>query len=192
MPSGRPARLLALLLLLVVLAAVYLLLVAPVLGLYRERAAILDERLMLAPRLSAAGAEVPALRARLATLAAASRARKVTLDGASDAIASANLESRIDALAAAAGATVGSTESLPAKAVGPYRRIGLRVVLSGSYQTLVKLLAALDGTPPPLVIDDLEIHGMILPQSQPRNLGLNVSLNVYGFRSSASARTAKR
>ncbi len=192
MHSGRVARLLALLLLIVALAAVYLLVVAPVLGFYRERAAVLEERLLLAPRLKAAAAEVPALKERLAALAVQSRARKITLDGASDAIASANLESRIDALAGTVGATVGSTESLPAKAVGPYRRIGLRVVLSGSYETMVKLLAALDETTPPLVIDDLEVHGMILPAAQARNIGLNFSLNVYGFRGSATERTAKQ
>ncbi len=174
------------------LITVYFLVVAPVLGLYQERAAVLEEKAMLAPRLDAAAAEIPVLRARLAALATRARARKMTLDGASDAIASANLESRVDALASAVGASVGSTESLPAKAVGPYRRIGLRVVLSSSYRTLVKLLAALDATTPPLVIDDLEIHGMILPLSQARYLNLNVALNVYGFRRSASARTAKR
>lgn len=191
MPTGRPGRLLALSLLLLVLAAVYLLAAAPILGLYRERAARLDERLMLAPRLDAAAAEVPALRARLARLTARSRARKVTLDGASDAIASANLESRIDALASAAGATVGSAESLPAKVIAPYRRIGLRVVLSGNYETLVKLFTALDRATPPLVIDDLEIHGTILPFNRSRNLGLNASFNVYGFRSSTDPKTAK-
>jgi general secretion pathway protein M len=178
-----------LLLLLVALAALYLLVVAPVLELYRGRAAVLEERLMLASRLSAVAAELPALRARLAALSAAARTRKITLDGASDAIASANLESRIDALAAAVGTTVGSTESLPAKALGPYRRIGLRVVLSGSYETLVRLLAALDRTSPPLVVDDLEIHGMFLPRGAPQNSALNISLNLYGFRNSATART---
>lgn len=192
MPTGRPARLLALSLLIVMLAVLYLLLVAPVLGLYRERAALLEQRLMLAPRLNGAAAEVPALRARLTASSARSRARKITLDGASDAIASANLESRIDALASEVGATVGSTESLPAKVVGSYRRIGLRVVLSGSYETLVGLLTALADTTPPLVVDDLEIHGMILPLSRRSNSTLNVSLNIYGLRGSQSSRAVKQ
>ncbi len=181
----------AALLLVLVLAAAYLLVAAPLIGLYRERTAVLDDRLMLAPRLRAAAAAVPALRARLAALAAGAGARKITLDGASDAIASANLESRIDALAAASGANVGSTESLPAKAVGPYRRIGLRVVLSGGYQTLVKLLAALEGSSPPLVIDDLQIHGMVLPRGRQNRLALNASFNVYGFRSRTTEASKK-
>jgi hypothetical protein len=176
-------------LLVTALAAVYLLVVAPILGLYWGRAVVLEEQLMLASRLSAAAAEVPALRAQIAALATAARNRKVTLDGASDAIASANLSSRIDALASSVGATVGSTESLPAKAVGPYRQIGLRVVLSGRYETLIRLLAGLDQTNPPLVIDELEIHGMFLPRGEAGNRALNISLNLYGFRSNAAARS---
>ena len=63
------------------------------------------------------------------------RTRRSPLEGASDAIASANLQSRIEELAASAGATISSTESLPAEVRGGYRRIGLRYVLIGSYET---------------------------------------------------------
>ena len=134
----------ALSLLFVALGGVYLLVVSPLLGLYAERAAVLENRRMLVPRLRAAADELPTLRARVEQLRAAAGTRKITLEGASDAIAAATLQSRIEELAASAGATIGSTESLPAEARSGYRRIGLRYVLSGSYETLVKFLAKLE------------------------------------------------
>ena len=161
LPTGRRGQFLALSLTLLALSAAYLLVVAPVAGLYAERQSTLETRRMLLPRLKAAADELPELRARAAELRAAANARKVTLDGQSDAVASANLQGRIEELASSAGAMIGSTESLPAEVRGGYRRIGLRYVLSGPYETLVKLLARLEAATPPLVIDNLHIHGVL-------------------------------
>jgi hypothetical protein len=115
MPTGRRGQLLALSLLFVALGGLYLVVVSPLLGLYAERAAVLENRRMLVPRLRAAADELPTLRARVEQLRAAAGTRKITLEGASDAIAAATLQSRIEELATSAGATIGSTESLPAK-----------------------------------------------------------------------------
>ena len=182
MPTGRRGQLLALSLLLVALGGVYLLIVSPLIGLYAERAALLENRRMLVPRLRAAADELPALRARVEQLRAAAGTRKITLEGASDAIASATLQSRIEELATSAGATIGSTESLPAEARSGYRRIGLRYVLSGSYETLVKFLAKLESATPPLVIDNLHIHGVLRRPGTPAAAGLDAGLDVYAYR----------
>jgi len=138
--TGYQGRLLALLLLLLALGVVYLVVAAPLLELYAGRAAVLENRRMLVPRLKAAADELPELRASVAELRATAGARKVTLEGSSDAIASANLQSHIEELAASVGVTIGSTESLPVEVRGGYRAIGLRYTLSGPYETLVKLL----------------------------------------------------
>ena len=182
MPTGRRGQLLALSLLLVALGGVYLLIVSPLLGLYAERAAVLENRRMLVPRLRAAADELPSLRARVEQLRAAAGTRKITLEGATDAIASATLQSRIEELATSAGATIGSTESLPAEARSGYRRIGLRYVLSGSYETLVKFLARLESATPPVVIDNLHIHGVLRRPGTPAAAGLDAGLDVYAYR----------
>jgi len=182
MPTGRRGQLLALSLLLVALGGVYLLIVSPLLGLYAERAAVLENRRMLVPRLRAAADELPFLRARVEQLRAAAGTRKITLEGATDAIASATLQSRIEELASSAGATIGSTESLPAEARSGYRRIGLRYVLSGSYETLVKFLARLESATPPVVIDNLHIHGVLRRPGTPAAAGLDAGLDVYAYR----------
>ena len=109
------------------LGAVYLVVAAPLLELYAERAALVEDKRMLVPRLKAAADELPELRARVADLRATAGTRKVTLEGSSDAIASANLQSHIAELAASVGVTIGSTESLPVETRGGYRRIGLRL-----------------------------------------------------------------
>ena len=126
MPTGRNGRLWALILMLIAVASVYLVVVVPLVNLYAERQSVLQNRRMLLPRLGAAAEELPGLRARASELRAAVGAQKVPLEGTSDGIASANLQSRIEELAASAGATISSTESLPAEVRGGYCRIGLR------------------------------------------------------------------
>jgi general secretion pathway protein M len=180
-----------LILLLITLVGVYLLVVIPLLDFYAERHAVLENRRILLPRLKAAAEELPALRAQAAELRAAAGTRKVTLEGASDAIASANLQSHIEELATSVGATIGSTESLPAEVHAGYRRIGLRYVLSGPYETLVKLLARLEAAMPPLVIDNVHIHGVLRRPGTPATSGLDAGLDVYGFRSNENPVAAK-
>jgi Tfp pilus assembly protein PilO len=182
LPTGHQGRLLALLLLLVVLGAVYLVVAAPLLELYGGRAALIEDRRMLVPRLKAAADELPELRARVADLRTTAGTAKVTLEGSSDAIASANLQSHIAELAASVGVTVGSTESLPVETRGGYRRIGLRYTLSGPYETLLTFVAKLEAATPPLVVENLHIHGVLRRPGTPAASALDAGLDVYGFR----------
>ena len=184
---------------LITAAGVYLVVVLPLVNLYADRQSVLENRRMLLPRLRAAAEELPGLRARASELRAAAGARKVALEGASDAIASANLQSRIEELAGSVGATISSTESLPTEIRGSYRRIGLRYVLVGSYETLVTLLAKLEAATPPLVIDNLHIQGGLRAERRPGRAGtpglvapaLNAGLDVYGFRTNETQVIAK-
>jgi len=161
--------------------------VSPVLDLYSQREATLADRRMLAPRLSAAAAELPGLQARLAELQATATTRKIALDGASDAIAAANLQSRIEELAASAGVTISSTEGIAAENRGGYRRIGLRLAINGDYDAIIKLLGAIETTAPPLVLNNLQFHGSMRqigqpPMGQPQTSRLDAGVEVYGFR----------
>jgi general secretion pathway protein M len=190
MPTGRNSRFWALVLMLIAVASVYLVAVVPLVNLYAERQSAPENRRMLLPRLRATAEELPGLRARASELRAAAGARKVTLEGVSDGIASANLQSRVGELTASVGATVSSTEALPAVVRGGYRRIGLRYVLVSSYETLVGPRAKLEAAKPPLVIYNLHIQGGLRVdrrQGQPTTpelatSALNAGLDVYGFR----------
>jgi hypothetical protein len=79
LPTGRQGRLLALLLLLVALGGIYLFAVAPLLDVYAERTAVMENRRMLVPRLNAAADELPGLLARVAELRVTASTHKVTL-----------------------------------------------------------------------------------------------------------------
>jgi general secretion pathway protein M len=192
LPTGHRGRFLALLLLFVALGAVYLVVAAPLIELYAGRAALVEDKRMLVPRLQAAADELPELRERVTELRATAGARKVTLEGSSDAIASANLQSQIAELAASVGVTVASTESLPVETRGGYRRIGLRFTLSGVYEALLKLIAKLEAATPPLVVENLHIHGVLRrPGTPAAGSALDAGLDVFGFRNNDSTVVAK-
>jgi hypothetical protein len=185
-----------LILMLITLAGFYFLVVTPLVDLYEKRGSVLENRRMLLPRLKVAAQELPALRAKMSELRAAVGTRKVALDGSSDAVAAASLQSRIEELAASVGARISSTESLPVESRGGYRRIGLRYVLNGPYETLAKLLAKLEAATPPLVVDNLHIHGRLRPVRRPGSTetvtaGLDAGLDVYGYRANENPVAAK-
>ncbi len=165
-----------------VLGTLHVAVIAPVFGVYSEREAILANDRLLAPRLRAAAAEVPQLQAQLAQLNQVASRRKIVLEGSSDAIASAGLQSRIDEIAGAAGVAIASIEGLSAETRGFYRRIGLRIAVRGSYEGMVRLLAAVEMANPPLVVDNLQIHGapQLVGSSAPTQL--HGGFEVYGFR----------
>ena len=132
------------------------------------------------------------LRARAVEIRAAGDSSKVTLDGASDAIASATLQGSIEEFASAAGVKIGSTESLPAEARGPYRRLGLRLVLTGSYDSLATLLARLEAATPPLIVDNVQFHSFQRrPGAPPAAASLDASFEIYGFRADGKSADAK-
>lgn len=182
MPRGVPGRALALSLLLLLLALIYWVMVVPLTGLYRSGETALADRQMLVPKLEHLAAEVPNLRARLAALQNAGAGNGVTLDGASDALASANLQSRLEQLATANGVTIASTEAIAAEDRGPYRRIGLRVAVNGSYEAIVKLLAAIEEAKPPLILATLQIHGLFRAAAIRTSYSLESQFEVFGLR----------
>lgn len=182
LPTGMLGRVLALSILGALIGLAYLGTVSPLIDLYRTGETTLTERQLLVPRLARVAAEVPMLRARLAELQATGTTHDVALDGASDALASANLQSRIEQLATANGVTITSTEAIPAEDRGPYRRIGLRLTLGGKYEAIVKLLAAVEEAQPPIVVGNLQMHGLFRAIEVRTNHALDTRFEVYGFR----------
>lgn len=191
LPTGPRGQMVALGLALATLAGAYVLFIAPVIEVYAERAALMEARELLLVQLHAVAAELPALRDRAAEVRAAGNTRKATLDGATDAIASASLQGRVEELAGVAGVTIGSTESLPAEARGSYRRLGVRIVLSGSYESLITLLAQAGIAVPPLVIDNVQIRAFQRRPGSTPAASLDASIEIYGFRPDAKSAEAR-
>jgi general secretion pathway protein M len=180
LPTGRRGQALAWALLLVVLAAIWVAAAAPLLDWHAEREETLQQRATLARRMAQVAAGLPELQ-RQAAAAAAGPVAATLLDGSTDAVAGARLQQLIQDMAGRAGATLSSTETLPAEAVASYRRIGVRVALSVSWGVLVQLLLAVEQASPQMLVDDLQIHGV-------RRIGvageppLEATFTVLGFR----------
>jgi general secretion pathway protein M len=182
LPTGKPGRALALSILCVIIGLIYAGVIAPLVDLYRGGEVTLADRQLLVPKLEQLAAEVPALRARLAALQAAGAGHEVVLDGATDALAAANLQSRLEQLAAANGVTIASTEAVVTEDRGPYRRIGLRLAVNGQYEAIIKLLAAVEEASPPMVPGNLQIHGLFRAIEIRTGYPLETRFEVYGFR----------
>jgi general secretion pathway protein M len=182
LPRGLPGRILALSLTIVVVAVAYLLVVAPLFGLYADRASQLSNRELLRDKIVAAAAELPQLRARASELNATSDAQQATLQGPSDAIATANLQNRLGELSTSAGASVSSTETLPPEIRDYYRRIGLRIVLNGSFESLIAVFSGLETSTTPLIVDNLQIHNVQSRAGGSQTARLDAAVDIYGFR----------
>ncbi len=190
LPTGTLGRALALSIFGALIGLLYVGILSPLIDLYRTGETTLTERRLLVPRLERVAAEVPTLRERLAELQATGTTRDVALDGASDALASANLQSRIEQLARANGVTITSTEAIPAEDRGPYRRIGLRLTVSGKYETVVKLLAAVEEAQPPIAVGNLQMHGLFRAIEVRANHALDTRFEAYGLRVNGAAAAA--
>jgi general secretion pathway protein M len=83
---------------------------------------------------------------------------QVLLAGKSDAIAAANLQSELAGLAAASGASLTSTEVLPAEMSGALRQVGIAVDVTASWPALTDLLVAIESARPRMIVDDLVIN----------------------------------
>jgi general secretion pathway protein M len=181
LPTGRRGQALAVALLLLVLAAAWMAVASPLLDWHADRAEALQQRSTLARRMAQVAAGLPELQRQAAAAAAVGPVAATLLDGSTDAVAGATLQQLVQDMAGRAGATLSSTETLPAEAVANYRRIGVRVALSAPWAVLVELLRAIEQASPQMLVDELQIHGG-------RRFGvageppLEASFTVLGFR----------
>ena len=69
------------------------------------------------------------------------------LPGASDAVAAADLQERVQQMAGAAGASVTAVETLPATVAGEWHRVLVRISLTAPWPVLMDLLRAIEQSP---------------------------------------------
>ncbi|HYZ64856.1 MAG TPA: type II secretion system protein GspM [Acetobacteraceae bacterium] len=183
LPEGARGRVLALLLLLVVVAGAWTVVAQPLLDWYAARADRLSLQEALARRMGQVAAELPALR-RLESGTEVAAPVSV-LDGATDAVAGATLQQLLQSIAADAGATLASMEVLQGEQLAGYRRIGVRLAVAAPWPVVVKLLDAITGGSPRMLVNDLQIQGGrgVAGDGTPT---LTTSMVVFGFRAGTS------
>ena len=157
-PGGARGKALALALLAAALLAAWGLAVEPLIQSYVDQ----DERIAKAGNLLARyhslTAATPALRAQLAELEARRQGRSDLLEAASDTLAAAGLQSRLQALFERHGAVQRSLQALPAVATGELLAITVRAQFTAEGEALARILYELETGRPVLFVDALDVR----------------------------------
>lgn len=194
LPEGTRGQALALAIAVLLLVFFYLLIVSPVLGFYNDRADLLERRVSMASRYETLARQLPSLRAGDKQWRDRSGG-ELLLDGASDAIASAALQTVMKGLVEDAGAKLSSSEVLEPATQGNFRRVGIRVVFSGDLKLVTAILRGVETSRPVLSVGDFSLHSggggeggsdsdEDTASAAPAAGGgdISVTLDVYGFR----------
>lgn len=178
-------RLLALALLLAVPALLYLGAVAPVRAYYNSlvaKAATLEDTLARYRKL---GAERPQLAVALRSAEAREPDAALYLEGASDALAAARLQERLNTIVKDSGGSIDSVRVLESAPDGPYRRVSVELLIESRIEALRAILYRIETGKPSLFIKSVNITtitGIRLGRPLTEPADLDVRLEVYGFR----------
>lgn len=182
LPTGPRGRAIAAALLVLVLMILWTALISPLLGFYGERADELSTQQFKAAHMAVLAEQVPDLKKRAESSGHTGPAPSLVVEGPSDAVAAATLQGKVQSMAAEVGTTLTSVENLPHEAVGTaYHRIGLKISLNASWPVLIALLKAIDQAAPPMLLDDVQIHGSPLPMVN-TNRGLEANFTIWALR----------
>jgi hypothetical protein len=165
-----------------VLALIWFGLVDPVRAWYADREALLEQRQTLLQHMHALAASLPALRSLSASKRGeGDQADMMMLPGATDAVAAADLQERVQKMAAAAGVNLTAVETLPALPAGRWHKVPLRISLNASWPVLTELIRAIEQSNTRILIDDVHFHSPTV-LARPTVLPIQASMVLYGFR----------
>lgn len=160
---------------------------------YRLNQETIDRDERLEARFVRLGNSREALEAELAAVQSRLAAAGLYLTAESDALASAELQNRAKAAVEANGAILSSTQTLPAKDEGNYRRIGIRVQMTTLMEPLQRILHELESTRPYLFVDNLDLRRRVKrsradgkDEPEPES-PLTARFDLYGYLRSGGA-----
>ncbi len=179
------SRLAAVALLLAVLGSAYVFTVPPLLGRYADnREAIAQSRQMLI-QYQQIGRSREGLQAQITELNGRKSARGAYLTGGTDALAAAELQDRVKNVIESNGGKLRSIQTVPGKADEGFKRVTIRVQLSGTTSALYKVLYRLESSTPFLFLDNLDIGNRRARRRRQKNANPNPELRVrfdlYGY-----------
>jgi len=108
-------------------------------------------------------------------------AKKRLLPGGSATLGAAALQERANAIAQNQGITVQSTQVMKEEPADPFRKVSIRLTLSGELKPFSELLSGLEYGPQQLTVPFLEVtrRGAVAGQKGPRTLSATVELSGY-------------
>jgi type II secretory pathway component PulM len=167
---------------LILLSVVYLAVIEPIIHYRRavaEEIADAQEQLEHAARFLAAA---DALRAERDDLHhQLEQAKQRLLPAGSGTLGAAALQERANAIAAEKGITVQSTQVMKEEVAEPFRKVAIRLTLSGELRPFAEFLAGLEYGPQQLAIPFLEVsrRGAVAGAKGPRTLSATVEVGGY-------------
>ena len=180
LPTGRRGQALAAAIGILVLAVAWFGIVDPAWSWYDDRSRLLERRQVLLHRMREVAASLPALQAATKGRPGVA-AGTIMLPGATDAVAAADLQERVQTMATTAGARLTAVETLPATPVGQWHKVSLRISLNAPWPVLMDLLRSIEQSPTRILVDDVHFHSATVV-SHPTVLPVQASMVLYGFR----------
>ncbi len=109
------------------------------------------------------------------------QAKQRLLPGSSGTLGAAALQERANSLATEKGITVQSTQVMKEEPADPFRKIAIRLTLSGELRPLAELLSGLEYGPQQLSIPFIEVsrRGAVAGAKGPRTLSATVEVSGY-------------
>ena len=114
------------------------------------------------------------------------------IEAASDALVGAELQNKLKSVVEQGGGILNSTQILPAAEAEPFRRIGVRVQMSGTVMALQSTLHKLESARPYLFLDNLDVRRRVArtrtqrKRAAPPESRLTVRFDLYGYASTGA------
>lgn len=156
--------------------------VDPVRSWLSDRQVLLEQQQTLLVHMRDLAATLPALRAASADKHGDGAEAAIMLPGDSDAVAAADLQERVQKMAADAGASLTAVETLPpAPTAGHWHKVALRISLNASWPVLMEMVRSIEQSPTRILIDDVHFRSPVVA-AHPAVLPIQASMVLYGFR----------
>lgn len=181
-------RVLAITILVTLVFAVVSGVVLPILDGYQSDRRSIDLMRAAIARSQGIANELPAFRSELAGLQRQPTSQGGFLQGPNESMITAQLQNRVKRVVEMARGELRSTQILPSREEGRFRRIAIRGQMSVGTPALQRTFYELESTSPFLFIDNVEIRARLAPRQRDRNIQdmvLDVRFDVYGYQRSA-------
>lgn len=181
--TPRLSRLLAVAILVALIAVPYLGIVRPYIETLRAGRETLADTAALRDRYLAFAAAGAAITGWTKTLPDDGDDGAAYLQGASEALVSADLQNRVKTVVQGSGGVLNSTQILDPTIEEGFRRVAVRVRMSGGSEALYKVLYVLETERPFLFVDNVDINArsMRAAGGQGETIELMVSFDLFGY-----------
>lgn len=166
-----------------VVVSIWFGLIDPLRSWFDDQGSVLEQRRALLHRMQEVAAGLPALRATSQHNVGRDHVASTTmLAGATDSVAAADLQERVQKMASDAGISLTAVETLAATPTGKWHKVSLRISLNAPWPVLMAFVRSIEQSPARILIDDVHFHSATVV-AHPTVLPIQASMVLFGFRS---------